>query len=173
MSNVYVAGDLHLGHNNIHKYRDHFSSAEEHHEIIFDTVASSVNKKDSLILTGDVCFTKEWLNRVASLSCHTTLVVGNHDLERSIKMQDLVLAYDKVFALGSRRNVWLSHAPLHPQEIGGKDFSIHGHVHGKTIMDDKDPSKPHPLYFNSSLENIGYKPIKFREIQEIMRERKK
>jgi calcineurin-like phosphoesterase family protein len=169
MSNLYITSDLHLGHNNIHKHRPEFSSAEEHHEIIFDNLASTVTKNDTLYLLGDVAFTKEWLARIANLKVkHKILIAGNHDLERGIHMRDLVETYDAVYALWTKRNFWLSHAPIHPQEMRGKKANIHGHLHGNMVwtndlceqdgMDEIDQR-----YLNVSLEHTDWKPIKFSE----------
>jgi calcineurin-like phosphoesterase family protein len=170
MSTVYVTADLHLGHNNIHKHRPEFSSAEEHHEIIFDNLASTVTKNDTLYLLGDVAFSKEWLARIANLKVkHKILIAGNHDLERGIHMRDLVETYDAVYALWTKRNFWLSHAPIHPQELRNKKANIHGHLHGNMVWaDTKAPteegfSEIDQRYINVSLEHTDWKPIKLSE----------
>jgi calcineurin-like phosphoesterase family protein len=54
------------------------------------------------------------------------------------------------------KGFWLSHAPIHPEELRGKP-NIHGHVHTNTLNDSR--------YFNASLENIGYKPVSIEEVR--------
>lgn len=170
MSKVYITSDLHLGHKNIHKYRTEFSTAEEHHEIIFDNLASTVSKHDTLYLLGDVAFDKEWLARIADLKVnHKILIVGNHDLERGIHMRDLVEAYDAIYSLWSKRNFWFSHAPIHPQEMRGKKANIHGHTHGNMVWTNPECNKSgfseiDTRYLNACIEHTDWKPITFQEL---------
>ena len=161
MSLVYVMSDLHLGHNNICNFRTQFSSAEEHDEIILDNYRSVVTKRDTVIFLGDVAFTKERLADISGLAGNKILVCGNHDLERGITMRDVVETYGSVYSLWTRKGCWMSHAPIHPTELRGK-FCVHGHVHHKTL--------PDPRYFNASMENIEYKPKKFVDILEELRD---
>ena len=162
MSHVYIASDLHLGHANICNFRTQFSSVEEHDGTILENYNSLIRKQDTVIFLGDVAFTKERLADVGKLAGNKILVCGNHDLERGIGMQDLVNTYSKVYAFHKKKGFWLSHCPIHPEELRGK-FNIHGHVHDKTLED--------PRYFNASMENINYTPINFKEIKEIMKDR--
>ena len=53
MSKVYLIGDTHWGHKNAIKWREQFSTPEEHDEIIFDNIMSTVTKRDTLWLLGD------------------------------------------------------------------------------------------------------------------------
>jgi calcineurin-like phosphoesterase family protein len=153
MSRLLFMSDLHLGHDNAYIWREGFSSPEDHHNTIYDNLASELRKSDTLYLLGDVCFTKGWLQKVASLKCrHKMLVVGNHDTERGITMQDLCLTYDKVVALTTHRNYWLSHAPIHPREMRGRIANIHGHTHANCIEGS---------YINACAEQTEYKPITF------------
>lgn len=161
MSKFLIWSDLHLGHNAICKYRTQFSSPEEHHETIFDRLATALGKRDSLWLLGDIAFTQEWLDKIAGLKCaKKTLILGNHDLERKLRFTDLVGVYDSVQSLVGKRNYWFTHCPIHPDEIRGKGGVIHGHTHNKNIPDDR--------YFNACVENTDYHPITFEQIMERM-----
>lgn len=157
MTRLMITSDLHLGHLNICKFRTQFSTPEEHDNIVFENLATSVNKRDSLILLGDVAFTKYWLDKIKSINCAKKLLVcGNHDTEKGIKMRDLVKVYDDVVAMYSRRNYWFSHCPIHPAELRGRLGNIHGHGH-QDVIDD-------PRYFNVCLEHTNYKPISFADL---------
>ena len=70
-----ITSDLHLGHNNIHKFRTKYSTAEDHHNEIFENLAVNINKADSLILLGDIAFDKYWLNRLSDIN--RTLFTGH------------------------------------------------------------------------------------------------
>lgn len=178
MSRLMITSDLHLGHNNICKYRTEFATAEEHHETLFENLAANVNKRDSLIMLGDMCFSKEWLERIKTIKCaKTTLIVGNHDLEFGIHMRDLVETYDAIYSLWSKRNFWFSHAPIHPQEMRGKKANIHGHLHGNMVWK-RTEQTPHmneagemvdyldeidTNYINVCVEHTDWKPVLFQE----------
>ena len=157
--------DLHLGHSNICKYRTNFSSAEEHHNTIFENLATNLHKRDTLYLLGDVAFDKYWLSKIKGLNCrHKLLIAGNHDLERGIHMKDLVDTYDDVKALYSKRNVWFSHCPIHPQELRGRTCNITGHLHNQLVLDEE--GLPDKRYINVCVEHTDYKPISFSDIME-------
>jgi len=165
MSRLLFTSDLHLGHNNICKYRTQFSSPEEHNEIIFDNLATNVEKRDTLYLLGDIAFSLSWLERISSINCkHKLLVCGNHDLEHGITMRHLVAYYDDVKTLFSKRNNWISHCPIHEQELRGRVLNIHGHLHGSTVKGSE--GEEDPRYFNVCVEHTGYKPISYTEIKE-------
>jgi len=159
MSKVYFTSDLHLGHDNIHKYRKGFSSAQEHHEIVFDNLASTVNRTDKVFMLGDIAFSLEWLERIKTLPFRKSLILGNHDIEGKIHIKDLVNVYDDISALTIYKNFWLSHCPIHNKELRGRAGNIHGHLHNKLIEDDK--------YINVCLEHTELKPIQFRDILDI------
>jgi len=163
MSLVYILSDLHLGHANICNFRTQFSTVEEHDQTIIENYQTVVTKRDTVIFLGDVAFTKEALETVKGLQGNKILGAGNHDTERGIDMKYLTNcgAYSKVYSMWSRKGCWLTHCPVHPDELRGK-FNIHGHVHGNTLDD--------PRYFNASMENIDYKPKRFIDILEELRE---
>ena len=157
MTRLMITSDLHLGHKNIHKFRAEFESAEHHHEVMFENLAMNIQKRDSVIFLGDIAFDRYWLNKIKSIKCEKKLLIcGNHDTENGIKMRDLVGVYDDVMSLHSRRNYWFSHCPIHPSEMRGKTGNIHGHLHSKTIDDER--------YINACVERTSYKPITFAEL---------
>ena len=156
MSRLLITSDLHLGHRNIHKYRTQFSTAEEHHEFTYEQLCTNVKKADTVYFLGDVAFDAYWLGKVGELRCkHKKLIVGNHDTEHH-KMVDLCKVFDSVEGLMSKRNIWFTHCPIHPQEIRGKVGIIHGHLHQKVVDDSR--------YFNACVEHTEYKPITFADI---------
>lgn len=169
MSKLWLTSDLHLGHKNIAKYRTEFSTAEEHHETMFENLATAVGKRDTLYLLGDVAFDLEWLERVKNINCrHKTLIVGNHDLEFGIHMRHLVDAYDQIYSLWSKRNYWFSHCPIHPQEMRTRKANIHGHLHGNMVWAEQgegndDWSELDNKYINVCVEHTDWKPILFRD----------
>lgn len=158
MATSWLLADVHRGHKNIHTYRN-FASNEEHDSIIKENYHNVVTKRDIVFFLGDIAFTHEALAEIKTwTAAKKVLIVGNHDLERGIKMRDLCDTYDEVYAFRRYKEFWLSHPPMHPDELRGK-VNVHGHVHDKTIDD--------PRYFNVSMENIDMTPINL----EVLRER--
>lgn len=160
MSRVYFAADLHIGHKNIANFRTQFSSAEEHDEVVMDNILSTVTKRDKLYLLGDIAFTDESLDRIDSIPCQKVLILGNHDTElnRGITFQKIVDTYDEIHSLSIYKGYWLTHCPIHPQEIRKKRGVIYGHTHSHFIDDTQ--------YQCVSLEHINYRPIVWSELEE-------
>lgn len=126
MSAVYFLSDLHLGHKNICKFRPGFTSVEEHNALIKENYHKRVTKRDTVYFLGDVAFDAESLADVKTWAgAKKILIAGNHCLDH-FSMKDLVEAYDEVYSLKKYKEFWLSHAPIHPDELRGK-INIHGH----------------------------------------------
>lgn len=161
-----LGSDLHLGHEKVCRFRPQFSSAEEHHEVVFDNFATGISKYDTLYLLGDVAFDKFWLEKIKNLRCrHKVLIVGNHDLDRKLTMRDMVDSFDKVFSLLKKGDFWFSHCPIHSEELRKCKGNIHGHTHFHKISD--------PRYVNVCLEQTNYKPITFEKVVEIFNSQQK
>lgn len=164
MSNVWFVGDLHLRHKNICKYRPEFSSTEEHDEFVTKSVLSVSNKRDILWLFGDCFFEIEALETLRLFKKsfqQVNFIIGNHDTDNQERQtiiktaikEDLI---DNVHSLVSYKGYWLSHAPIHPEELRGRK-NIHGHCHSYVITDTEN-------YKCVSLEQINYKPIKLSDL---------
>lgn len=173
MSNVFFISDLHLGHKNICKFRP-FDSVEEHDEYIKDNILSGISKRSKLYLDGDIAFTDEagdWIvDKLLKYCPNTVIVLGNHD---SSEGRENIIKYAqagiKLHGLTTYKDAWLSHCPIHPDEMRKKAFNIHGHTHGRFAPTEYlgdgvyDPDK---RYFDVSCENIDYKPIRYDQVLE-------
>lgn len=163
MANVLLLGDFHAGHWSIAKYRTQFRDEQDHFEFVEREYHKRVTKRDKCIFTGDAVFSEERAKQIAKWPGVKELIVGNHDTD-SLTMKQLCEYFDSVYSLKKYKEFWLSHAPMHPAELRGK-LNIHGHVHSATVDDCR--------YFNTSLENIDYKPVSLHEIRDIMNQRKR
>lgn len=162
MSGVYFLSDLHLGHKAICKYRTCFMTAEENHQVIKQRYHSVVNKRSKVFFLGDVAFTKEALYDVKTWEGESKiLILGNHDNDFH-KTKELTEVFDEVYSLRKYKEFWLSHAPIHQDELRGK-VNIHGHTHNH-VIDDK-------RYVNVCMEQIDYTPISLDGIRQIMENR--
>ena len=142
---VYFTSDLHLGHKNIHKFRTWFNSEQEHQDYIVSCWKKTITKRDDVYVLGDACFTMEAIALVKDLPGTKHLIRGNHD---ECDTQVYLTAFKNVYGLKKYKEFWLSHAPIHPQELRGK-VNLHGHVHFHTVPDNN--------YFNCCMENV--KPL--------------
>ena len=70
-------------------------------------------------------------------------------------------AFDDVMGGFSYKGVWLTHIPIHPDELRGRP-NIHGHTHNHIINDNR--------YLNVCMEQINYRPLEFTEAVKVFHE---
>lgn len=157
---VWFCSDLHFGHKNIQKFRHHVTSEEDNRQLIKNDWLKHISKRDDVYVLGDACFTMETLGDFKELPGRKFLVRGNHD---KLNTSAYLKVFDEVYGLLKYKEFWLSHAPIHPDELRGK-INLHGHVHYSSINDSR--------YFNCCVENVAarYKRslIRLEEIRSIV-----
>lgn len=144
MSNIWFCSDLHIGHKKIGEFRSPagVESELDNRTRIYNDWNASVTKRDIVYVLGDVCFDMELMEDFGALPGKKILVRGNHDNFDT----GVYLKYFKgVYGLLKYKEFWLSHAPIHPNELRGK-VNLHGHVHFATVQDSR--------YFNCCPENL-------------------
>lgn len=156
MGNVLFTSDLHFHHKNICKFRPQFETEEEHRQCVKDLWCSVVTKRDLVWVLGDSIFDPKGIDDINSLPGRKKLIMGNHCLERfdSIRLHE---CFESVQALHGQYGYWLSHAPIHPEELRGK-CNLHGHTHYHCINDRR--------YMNVCLEQTAYQPISLDEVRQ-------
>lgn len=170
MSNVWIAGDLHLGHKNVCRFRSRFASPENHDAFVVDLVLGKGGKRNHLLLLGDCFFTAESLNALRDFRKaygKITIVLGNHDTDNSERKEnirtmvkdDLV---DDIHASMNKYGMLWSHIPVHPDELRGK-ISVHAHMHDRVIDD--------PRYVCLSLEQTGYRMVDLNHVRKLVEDR--
>lgn len=142
MSNVWFCSDLHFGHKNIQKFRTFVESEEDNRNRILEDWRTLVTKRDAVYVLGDAAFTMESLESFSNLNGIKYLIRGNHD---KLDTANYLKYFKQVYGILKYKEFWLSHAPVHPQELRGK-VNLHGHVHYETIDDKR--------YFNCCVENL-------------------
>lgn len=149
---AYMCADLHLGHNNIHIYRQKESVAI-HDEMVCDNWSDTVrsDKRDTTYVLGDIAFTEEGWLRFDSLPGRKIVILGNHCTEYvSTSFIAGLKTVNSVHSMLRYKGCILTHAPLHPEHLRGKR-NIHGHLHKHIVTDRR--------YFNCSLDQIDMRPI--------------
>lgn len=168
MSHVFFAGDLHVAHKNICKYRTEFPDLDTYHSYLYEQFKSVGTKRDTLYLTGDIVFGRSHFDFMADMVSHfgkVVPIIGNHDTEHDFGVGDLETLFGfRAFSALRYKEFWITHVPMHPHELRGH-VNIHGHVHTHTITVPGVSNLEDPRYFNTSLENINYVPIELGEIR--------
>ncbi len=174
MSNVRFIGCLHLGHENLTKDLRGFNNAEEHDDYLIKQWNSVVNKKDLVYILGDISMeTSKFYYKLALLNGRKKVILGNHDKGKDIP--ELLKYVETVEGIVHYKGYWLSHAPLHPQELTWVKGNIHAHIHNMSIpytevevnyWDKKNTikSKSNLLYYNVDAHLIDYKPKLLKEL---------
>lgn len=162
---VYFSSDFHLGHKAILKYRPQFSTIEDHDNAIFSQL-EKLTKRDQLFILGDFLFDcpnfENYLVRLSKLQAKFKLIMGNHD---SLKLYSQTIAQNLTLHLPlvNYKNFWLSHCPIHEQELRGRLGNIHGHLHGSHVEDQSGAINCN--YFNVNLDNNNFKLVELDTIK--------
>lgn len=155
MSETFFISDLHLDHKHILTFSPQRGGAniEEHNEWIVERWNSVVTKRDNVWVLGDVCFSKASLKYLPRMRGQKYLVRGNHD---QLSTATYLEYFQNVYGLIKKHGFWLSHAPIHPQELRGKP-NLHGHVHANSI--------PGSHYVNVCVEALDGVPISLTQLR--------
>ncbi len=176
MGTVFFIADPHIGHRNICKYRSQFTNPEEHNEFIIENWNRVVTKKKYIVwVLGDMFIKNnkyDFTKFLSRLNGTIRVIPGNHD---HMEYYPKEIIWNGLFS--KYKNYWLSHAPIHPNELRGKK-NIHGHVHNKSIFIENDDvtteeglKKGYTLdnrYINVCCENINFTPISLEEIRSML-----
>lgn len=160
MAEVYFAGDGHLGHRRICKYRPEFDTNEEH-DIAVLKAFDHVTKRDKSFFTGDWVFEKYALDIISQIRGDKHLVLGNHD--RLELMPDMLKVFNTISGDFKYKEFWVTHIPIHSDEMRGR-FNIYAHTHNHTIKDWR--------YFCTSMEQINFRAVSLQEIRKEFAARK-
>lgn len=147
IANVWFCSDLHIGHKNIAKFRLETTSEQNNRDIIKESWDKLVTKRDLVWVHGDAGFDEESIDWISQLKGEKRLVRGNHD---DMPTTSYLRAFTEVYGLVRYKGMWLSHAPIHPDELRGK-VNCHGHCHYYNIQ---HQGKDDPRYLNCCVENV-------------------
>ena len=173
MGNVRFIGCLHLGHENMAKMRG-FNSSFEHDEYLIQQWNSVVHKRDVVYILGDVSMeTSEHYYLLDQLKGHKKVVLGNHDMGKDVP--ELLKYVENVSGMVHYKEFWLTHAPLHPQDLAFVKGNIHAYIHEMEVPYTEVPvdywnkkeiikSKSNQGYYNVDAKLIDFKPQTIEEI---------
>lgn len=151
---VYFIGDPHINHRNISKYRQFVSSTEDNTSLIQEDWNKRISKNDVVYVLGDAAFDDEGLNIIGNLKGRKILIKGNHDDITSAKNQ--LNIFEEIHGILKYKNMWLTHCPIHPDEMRKCKLNVHGHVHQHTIMKGWGPWRREDLKYVNSCVDVVY-----------------
>ena len=167
MSNIHFIGDLHFGHKNITKFLDekgrkwrYGETPEDNMKIIAERWNEVVTKRDRVYVLGDCCFTAEGFELLKSIKGSKILVRVNH--ANFYTTRKWLEVFDEVEGIVRYKNYWLTHAPIHPDELRGKK-NIHAHTHHNIIRN--ADGTPDERYICVSCEIIQHCPISLHQVR--------
>jgi calcineurin-like phosphoesterase family protein len=127
---------------------------------------SVVGQEDKVYHLGDFAIGKKGIKVAAKLNGRKTLIAGNHDIFNTklyMEYFDNVRGY-RVLETKNNSRVILSHIPIHPSGIYGRDqefrkisLNIHGHLHANRVT--MECGTPDPKYICVSVEQTNYFPV--------------
>lgn len=167
---VYFISDIHADDLNCNKKYRGFESEEAYAEVLYKNWVKHIDKRDKVFVVGDVAKTLKGLAYFKDLPGYKHLVMGNHDL---LHIDEYLKYFDKVSGFFKYKNCWVSHCPVHSQEIFGRP-NIHGHLHSnKNVTSIKTPDRvllPNGeidhRYFNVNIDMNDYCPTPFDVIHD-------
>lgn len=125
---VYFTSDLHLGHKLAAEKRG-FPSINEHDRVVVESVAKVANKRTVVYVLGDVAMDIQSIKLLDRIPGRKHLVLGNHDMFQSSVYNRY---FERVFGMLKYKGLWLTHCPIHQQEMYRCMANVHGHIHKDT-----------------------------------------
>jgi calcineurin-like phosphoesterase family protein len=129
---VYLTSDFHLGHKNISNFRSFVRDSAHNTEFLVDAWNKTIKKQDVVWCLGDFAFDKESLDVLGNLKGRKILIRGNHC--PFVSSKDTLAVFEEIHGMVRYKKLWLTHCPIHPQEMRRCVGNVHGHLHQNFVM---------------------------------------
>lgn len=167
MSNTWLYADPHFYQPNITKFLREdgtklrpWDDSDEMSEWMIDAYNDLVGDKDRVYVLGDVAISRKALRRsLPRLKGRKVLVKGNHDTD---KLSYYSQFFEDIRAYVVKKDVIMSHIPIHPESLSRWKVNIHGHLHSRQVM--LGPDTLDPRYVCVSVEHTEFKPVLLDEV---------
>lgn len=159
---TFLVSDTHFGHKGMCTFtRDDGSklrpwdNPDEMDDELVRRWNDRVHPQDRVYHLGDVVINRKALPTCGRLNGDLVLIKGNHDI---FHLEDYTPYFRDVRAyhVFPKKNIILSHIPVHPASLYRWRGNIHGHLHSNNVMLE---GAPDPRYLCVSMEHINYTPI--------------
>lgn len=144
---TFFCSDFHLGHKNIGIFRPFVGDCEGNTSFLINQWNQTITKNDLVYCLGDMAFDKGSLDLIANLKGRKILIKGNHD--DFVSSKDQLEVFEEIHGMLKYKGMWLTHCPIHPDEMRGRKANLHGHTHDYNIKDDR--------YFNCCADSLWTK----------------
>lgn len=165
--NVFFTADLHLGHDNICKFKREDDSplrpwddVNEMNEALVKNYNEIVRPGDTVYFLGDIAMNEKGLEHVARLNGNKELILGNHDNLRFLQHFDL---FRRISSQKKKYDFMMSHVPMHHDSFNQFTANVHGHLHYRSVL--LKNGQPDPRYLCVSVEHTEYRPLSLEEVQ--------
>lgn len=157
-NSVLFTSDLHIGHKLAARMRG-FDSVDAHDLVVIDSLRRNCNKKTILWILGDVCMDMSKMDMLLEVPGRKKLIRGNHD---KFNLGVYLKYFEDIHGFTKYKSMWLSHCPIHPQEMYGAKLNVHGHLHKNT----SSPKLKLP-YYNVNWDYHN-RPISLEELRNVI-----
>lgn len=168
MAETFLISDTHFGHGNICRFkRDDgtdlrpWDDVFEMEEALIERWNDAVRPSDKVYHLGDVAIPRRGLKVLERLNGNKVLIRGNHDI---FKLSDYTDYFRDVRGCHYLDRCILTHIPVHPVNLTRYAANIHGHLHYRTVPDEKT-GLPDLRYYNVCVEHIDYTPISWNLVR--------
>jgi calcineurin-like phosphoesterase family protein len=174
MTDIWFTSDQHFGHANILRFRDangmllrpEFSDVDEMNEVILENHNRLVKPNDTVYHLGDIVWKLTDQRILSQLHGKKRLTVGNHD-----RVMDIAWAFERIylwrkFDVGGVKFI-ASHCPLNEDDMVRAQYSVHGHLHERSLL--KADGGEDPRFLNVGVEKMGYYPVHIEEVVDLLK----
>lgn len=155
-TDIFIYSDPHFGHAYIlEATKRPFKDIEHMNESLISRWNKVVCKHNKVLVLGDFSLqiTEKTANTLKQLNGYKMLIMGNHDMRKSVKAWyrvgfDAVSRYPIIW-----HNLVFSHAP---SDLASNQINLHGHLHSYNLLSNKHKCL--------SVEKTNFAPIALKEI---------
>ena len=179
---IWFTSDTHFFHDKIVEYSQRpFASVEEMNEELIARWNSVVHRDGIVFHLGDFCFGKpdKWNHILDRLKGRIYLVLGNHDaghISEEVAERFEAVAFQMRLNVNGQK-IYLNHFPfLSYSGDNHGTWQLFGHIHSNqqasNIIDKHRLTLLQPGQYDVGVDNNNFTPVSYRQVEEIIKNRK-
>lgn len=139
-----------------------FNDIRVHDETVLASIEVIDDKRMVLYVLGDVAMNESMIERLNDFKCRKILVRGNHD---TYKLDKYLEVFEEIHGFIKYKGMWLSHCPIHPQEMFRAEVNVHGHIHKDAL------TKPLGFPYINVNWDFWHRPLSLDEVKVLIESR--